>query len=94
MTILYKPFSIETDQVPGALPLDASPGGGPLIVDIDPPEPHPVNRGDPEPPEEVILERDGIHYINSRFMDPGAETKKNLDQKFLDLIDSVINPES
>jgi hypothetical protein len=45
------------------------------------------------PAEEVILERDGIHYINSRFMDPGEEAEKNLDKKFLDLIDSVVNPE-
>jgi hypothetical protein len=40
-------------------------------------------------PEEVILERDGIHYINSRFFNPQGETAKNLDQKFLDLVESV-----
>jgi hypothetical protein len=96
MAIFYKPFSIDAGQVSGALPLDASSGGESLVVDIDLPNAAPTN-GEPAdayPPEEVILERDGIYYINSRFMNPGEETEKNLDQKFFDLIDSVINPES
>jgi hypothetical protein len=89
MAVLYKPFSIETGQSPGTLPLEAPSGGGSILVDIDPPPP-----ADTAPPDEVILERDGIHYINSRFMHPGEETEKTLDKKFLDLIDSVINPDS
>jgi hypothetical protein len=46
------------------------------------------------PAKEVILERDGIHYINNRALEPDGETVKTLDQKFLDLVDSVINPAS
>jgi hypothetical protein len=96
MPIFYKPFSIETGRAPGALPLDAPTGGESLFVDIDPPDAAPANgnSADTDPPEQVILERDGIHYINSRFINPGEETKKNLDKKFLDLVDSVIKSEN
>jgi hypothetical protein len=44
------------------------------------------------PVKEVILERDGIHYIDNQVLNPDGETVKALDQKFLDLVDSVINP--
>ena len=45
-----------------------------------------------EPEDEVILERDGIHYVNSRALNPDKETKKTLDHNFLNLVESLINP--
>jgi hypothetical protein len=46
----------------------------------------------PAPEDEVILERDGLHIINSRALNPDAETKKTLDHQFLNLVESLINP--
>jgi hypothetical protein len=45
-----------------------------------------------EPEDEVILERDGIHFINSRVLNPDRETKKTLDRTFLNLVESLIDP--
>jgi hypothetical protein len=47
-----------------------------------------------EPEEDVILERDGLHVVNSRVLNPDGETKKALDRKFLDLVESIIKPPS
>jgi hypothetical protein len=38
----------------------------------------------------VILERDGVHYIDRRVMTPDRETVKKLDQDFLGLVNSVL----
>ncbi|MDR1618181.1 MAG: hypothetical protein LBS06_03930 [Treponema sp.] len=39
---------------------------------------------------EVILEQDGVHYINRRAMTPDRETIKKLDRDFLNLVNSVL----
>ncbi|MDR2158980.1 MAG: hypothetical protein LBP23_02810 [Treponema sp.] len=38
----------------------------------------------------VILEQDGVHYIDRRIMTPDRETVKKLDQDFLGLVNSVL----
>jgi hypothetical protein len=40
--------------------------------------------------DEVILEKGGIHFINSKAFNPDRETEKNLDADFRKLVDSVI----
>jgi hypothetical protein len=45
---------------------------------------------DAEPEDDVILEQDGIHVINKRVLNPDTEIQKNLDPKFLDLVESII----
>jgi hypothetical protein len=40
--------------------------------------------------QDVILERDGVHYIDRGAMTPDKKTIKNLDQDFLRLVDSVL----
>jgi hypothetical protein len=40
--------------------------------------------------EEIILEKNGIHFINSNVLSPDRETEKNLDAEFRKLVDSVI----
>ncbi|MDR1318269.1 MAG: hypothetical protein LBJ90_01475 [Treponema sp.] len=42
------------------------------------------------PISEVVLERNGIHFINNRVFSPDKETEKNLDPDFRKLVDSVI----
>jgi hypothetical protein len=42
------------------------------------------------PISEVILERNGIHFINNHVFNPDKETEKNLDSDFRKLVDSVI----
>jgi len=41
-------------------------------------------------PVEVILERDGVHYINSDIINNNADSEK-LNKDFLKLVESVIN---
>jgi hypothetical protein len=43
---------------------------------------------------EVILERNGIHYINNRMFFPDKDTEKTLDHKFVNLVESVIKPDA
>jgi hypothetical protein len=81
MPILYKLFHIEAKKDPEVL---QSLGGD------EPPEGEALS-GEPE--DEVILERNGIHVINSRVLHPDKETKKTLDLQFLNLVESVIKPE-
>jgi hypothetical protein len=40
--------------------------------------------------DEVILEKGGIHFINSKVLNPDRETEKDLDADFRKLVDSVI----
>ncbi|MDR2176935.1 MAG: hypothetical protein LBP20_02705 [Treponema sp.] len=47
----------------------------------------------PEPAEELIHERDGLHLINSDILDPTLETTRELDPKFLRLVESIIGHE-
>jgi hypothetical protein len=44
------------------------------------------------PADVVILERDGIHYINNQVLNPDKDTEKTLDHKFLNLVESVMKP--
>ena len=39
---------------------------------------------------DIILEQDGVHYIDRRVMTPDRETVKKLDQDFLSLVNSVL----
>jgi hypothetical protein len=51
----------------------------------------PVSSSREETPiSEVILERNGVHFINNRVFNPDKETEKNLDSDFRKLVDSVI----
>jgi hypothetical protein len=80
LAILYKPFYLETNTDPETLePLgENTPPGGEI-----PPE---------EPRHEVIMERDGIHFINHRLLSPETAARETLDPDFLDLVESVIKP--
>jgi hypothetical protein len=40
--------------------------------------------------DDVIQERDGVHFINNSIFEPGKDMEKNLDSKFKDLVDSVL----
>jgi hypothetical protein len=46
--------------------------------------------GEEAPISEVILERNGLHFINNRVFNPDRETEKNLDSDFKKLVNSVI----
>jgi hypothetical protein len=77
---MYKLFQMESLRNPeilGVLEDDEAPAEEVLPV---------------EPEEEVILERDGIHVINSRILNPDGEIQKTLDHKFLNLVESLIKP--
>jgi hypothetical protein len=76
MSIIYEPFHIEAKQEP----------------DILSPIEEAADEAVDELTDEVILDRDGIHYINSRVLNPDKDTEKTLDPKFLDLVDSVMKP--
>jgi hypothetical protein len=80
MPLIYKLFQMESFQNPEvleALETDEVPAEEVLPV---------------EPEEEAILERDGIHVVNSRVLNPDGETKKTLDHQFLNLVESLIKP--
>jgi hypothetical protein len=77
---MYKLFQMEFQGNPEILPA--------LENEKDPAEAAPAAK----PGDEVILEQDGIYIINSRALNPDAETKKNLDPKFLNLVESIIDP--
>jgi hypothetical protein len=47
----------------------------------------------PEPGEGPVQEQDGIHLVNSDILDPTLETTRNLDPKFLRLVESIIGRE-
>ncbi|GHV63659.1 hypothetical protein AGMMS49587_14400 [Spirochaetia bacterium] len=42
------------------------------------------------PEDDVIQERDGVHFINDSVFKPDRDVEKNLDSKFKDLVDSVL----
>jgi hypothetical protein len=77
MPVIHKPFHFGTEQEPEILRVFEE-GAAEYAPAPD------------TPVKEVILERDGIHYIDNRALKPDGETVKALDQKFLDLVDSVI----
>jgi xanthine dehydrogenase molybdopterin-binding subunit B len=80
MPVIYKPFyseSIQDPEVLTALPAEDVPGAETLSEEVE---------------DEIILERDGIHYINNQVLHPDEDTEKALDPKFLDLVESVIKP--
>jgi hypothetical protein len=89
-------LTVLDDDVP--IPEDEEPAFARVRVEDDAPDmpdmPETLDIPDaPDMPEEVILERDGIHYINSHVLAGAGE--KSLDQKFLDLVESVTgSPES
>jgi hypothetical protein len=79
MPIIHEPFHFEAAQNPEilqALGNDEFSGG-------EAPE---------DPAEEVILEQNGIHYVNRRVLSPDQNTEKALDPQFLGLVESLINP--
>ncbi|MDR3146846.1 MAG: hypothetical protein LBU00_00545 [Treponema sp.] len=46
-----------------------------------------------EPGDEPVQEQDGIHLVNSDILDPTQETTRELDPKFLRLVESIIRHE-
>jgi hypothetical protein len=40
--------------------------------------------------DDVIQERDGVHFINKSVFKPGRDMEKNLDSEFKELVDSVL----
>jgi hypothetical protein len=81
MPIMYEPFHAEINQEPEILTAFEE-------ADIPITE---TSSGE-HPAEAVILERDGIHYINNRALNPDKDAEKNLDTKFLNLVESVMKP--
>jgi hypothetical protein len=82
MPLVHKLFQTGIAEDPEILPVlieDTAPGGE---------EPHLIDAA-----EEVILEQDGIPYVNSQALSPGGKAAKALDQKFLNLVDSLVKPE-
>ncbi|MDR2052428.1 MAG: hypothetical protein LBP80_03360 [Treponema sp.] len=61
-----------------------------------PAAPRPVETEKPAAGEPVLKNRDGITYINKTYITPDGETVKNLElnEKFKNLVDSVINDNS
>jgi hypothetical protein len=57
------------------------------------PEPLESLPNEEEPPP-AIEEHEGVHYISKETLSPDPETEKNLDAKFKNLVDSVINPDN
>jgi hypothetical protein len=78
---MYKPFRVETNREPEVLP---------VFEEADTP-PGETAAGE-APGDSVILERDGIHFISNRALNPDTDTEKTLDPKFLNLVESVIKP--
>jgi hypothetical protein len=53
-----------------------------------------LEEAEEEPGEnDVIEEREGVHYISKDILNPHPEVEKNLNQDFKNLVDSVINYE-
>jgi hypothetical protein len=81
MPLVYKPFQTSIAGDPEMLPVlieEAVPAGEETrLIDTA---------------EEVIMEQDGIPYVNNQAIIPGRKTAKTLDQKFLTLVDSLIKP--
>jgi hypothetical protein len=84
MPIIYEPFHAKTNQDPEILT---------AMEEADLPlTPPPAEEPEDRPADEVILERNGIHYINNRMLNPDKDTEKALNPKFLNLVESVIKP--
>jgi hypothetical protein len=81
MPIVYKPFGVEINRAPEVL---TAPEGEDAPVLEDLPE---------ELTEEIILEQDGVHYINSQALKADTDTEKALDLEFLNLVESVTKPQ-
>jgi hypothetical protein len=47
-----------------------------------------------DPGKGAILERDGVHFINSCLFSPDTETLENMDENFKDLVNSVVKPQA
>jgi hypothetical protein len=103
ISIVSSPFRFEAVREPERL--EAFSGGLPAPAAAFPePEnpseenPPPTRRtpkktapsGEENPIGEVILERNGLHFINNRVLSPDRETEKNLDPEFRKLVDSVV----
>jgi hypothetical protein len=82
MPVIYKPFGVEINRAPEILTA-LEEEDIPVLEDIS-----------GEPADEIILERNGIHYINGQALKADADTGKALDRKFLNLVDSVMNPQN
>ncbi|MDR2110587.1 MAG: hypothetical protein LBP32_04695, partial [Spirochaetaceae bacterium] len=76
MALVYKPFS-------GQETVNAELNGTPETGE-------PEKNVEPGPPDTVIEERDGIHYVNENILNPSKETEKKLDPDFKNLINSVL----
>jgi hypothetical protein len=87
---MYKPFHAETNRNPEILTAAEEVG----IPPAPPPDREPADGPADSPGGEVILERNGIHYINNRMLNPDKDTEKTLNPKFLNLVESVIKPVS
>jgi hypothetical protein len=79
--------SLKSDD-PSTRKPQAPPAGRPVA----PKETAAFSREEKAPINETILERNGLHVINSRVFSPDRETEKNLDSDFKKLVDSVIGP--
>ncbi|MDR2258007.1 MAG: hypothetical protein LBE14_02535 [Treponema sp.] len=81
---MYEPFRVEINQDPEILTALED-------AEIPPVETSPW-KPEGEPAEGVILERDGVHYINHRVLNPDEDTEKILNPQFLNLVESVMKP--
>ncbi|MDR0624073.1 MAG: hypothetical protein LBG10_06540 [Treponema sp.] len=81
MPIIYEPFRIEINREPEILSALEDEDLGFSETPME------------NPAELVILERNGIHYINNRALHPDEDTEKSLNPKFLSLVESVIKPD-
>ncbi|MDR3248274.1 MAG: hypothetical protein LBT39_05755, partial [Treponema sp.] len=50
-------------------------------------------RAEADPNGPPIQEQNGVHQINSEILDPDQESTRRLDQKFLNLVESILNKE-
>jgi hypothetical protein len=80
MPLVYSPFLIEHRINPQVLTAERGPSSGTAGA---------AGKGDAGT-RDVILEQDGVHYVNRSVMTPDRKTIKNLDQDFLSLVDSVL----
>jgi hypothetical protein len=80
MPLVYPPFLLEHRATPEVLTVERGPAS----------ETAGGTGKDGAGAQDVILEQDGIHYVNHSVMTPDRKTIKNLDQDFLNLVDSVL----
>ncbi|MDR2618006.1 MAG: hypothetical protein LBC62_03960 [Treponema sp.] len=80
MPVVYKPFQIGNTDLEILEPLQDDE----IAIEEIPTEPEADEN-------QVIEEREGVHYINKTALNISAETIKDLNQDFKDLVDSIIS---